>query len=202
MRIDDKDLLWLLGKIIDSAALLPYLSSQPDEIGLPIGNLTSQFFANLYLNEMDYFIKFNLRIRYYLRYMDDFLIFSNEKAELSEIKEKIRRFLNDRLELRLHGEKSQIYSTSGGIKFLGFRLFFEYRRISSENLRRFRKRIKNFEYLFDNKQVTTPAVKDSVRCWVAHSKYANTIMLRKDILNQLIRDKSRIVCLVNDLLIL
>ncbi len=202
MRIDDKDLLWLLGKIIDSAALLPYLSSQPDEIGLPIGNLTSQFFANLYLNEMDYFIKFNLRIRYYLRYMDDFLIFSNEKAELSEIKEKIRRFLNDRLELRLHEEKSQIYSTSGGIKFLGFRLFFEYRRISSENLRRFRKRIKNFEYLFTNKQVTTPAVKDSVRCWVAHSKYANTIMLRKDILNQLIRDKSRIVCLVNDLLIL
>jgi hypothetical protein len=87
-----------------------------DEIGLPIGNLTSQFFANLYLNEMDYFIKFNLRIRYYLRYMDDFLIFSNEKAELSEIKEKIRRFLNDRLELRLHGENPDLFYV-GGIKF-------------------------------------------------------------------------------------
>jgi retron-type reverse transcriptase len=201
MMIEDKDLLWLLDEIIDSAAFLPYLPLQVNEIGLPIGNLTSQFLANLYLNGLDYFIKFDLRIRYYLRYMDDFLIFSNEKTELTEIKEKIRKFLNDSLELRLHEDKSQIYSTSGGIKFLGFRLFFDRRRITSDNVRRFRKRINNFEYLFANGQMTKTAVKDSVRCWTAHSKYANTAMLRKNILDELVKEKSSIVYLLKDLLV-
>jgi len=195
MRIADKDLLWLLDEIVDSAP------SNDNENGLPIGNLTSQFFANLYLNELDYFIKFNLRIKYYLRYMDDFLIFSNEKMGLVEVKEKAGKFLDGSLKLRLHEEKSQIYSTSVGIKFLGFRLFSEYRRLASDNVKRFKKRLNKFECLFANGKMTKTAVRDSVRCWAAHSKYANTATLRKSIFNELVKKKSGVRCLVKSLLV-
>jgi len=218
MRIEDKDALWLLDEIIDSAKELASwrvseFTGEPvnrqtgegdavnmNRIGLPIGNLTSQFFANLYLNELDYFIKFDLRIRYYLRYMDDFLIFSNEKIRLVEVKERIRKFLNASLELRLHQDKSQIYSTSGGIKFLGFRLFSGYRRLVSDNLRRFKKRLNKFEYLFANGKITKTAVRDSLRCWAAHSKYADTAALRRNIFKGLVKKKSSIGYLAQNLL--
>lgn len=193
-RIADKDLLWLLDEIINSAP------GNDSENGLPIGNLTSQFFANLYLNELDYFIKFDLRIKYYLRYMDDFLIFGNEKMGLVGVKERIRRFLDGGLKLRLHEDKSQIYSTFDGIKFLGFRLFSEYRRLASDNVKRFKKRLNKFESLFANGKMTKTAVRDSVRCWTAHSKYANTVTLRRNIFNGLVKKKSGIGYLSQNLL--
>lgn len=207
MRIEDKDALWLLDEIIDSAMSLPVClqvgegtAVNDNRIGLPIGNLTSQFFANLYLNELDYFIKFDLRIRYYLRYMDDFLIFSNEKIRLVEVKERIRNFLNVSLELRLHKDKSQIYSASDGIKFLGFRLFSEYRRLASDNVRRFKKQLNRLDCLFVDGKITKAAVRDSLCCWVAHSKYANTAILRRNIFKGLIKKKSSIGYLALNLL--
>ena len=176
MRVEDRDLLWLLDEIIDSAASLP---------GLPIGNLTSQFFANLYLNELDYFVKFDLKAKFYLRYMDDFLVFGNEKAGLVELKAKLRVFLKNRLKIDIHEAKSQIYKSENGIKFLGFRLFRNHRRIASGNLRRFRKRLKNFGYLLKNGLIDKNKICDSVRCWAAHSRYANTNGLRLNIYNNL-----------------
>jgi retron-type reverse transcriptase len=183
-RVADADLLWLLNEIIDSA--LEICFGIGNVKGLPIGNLTSQFFANLYLNELDYFIKFNLRRRHYIRYMDDFLVFGNDKGQLLEIKEKIRGFLNDKLELQLHEGKSQIFKTKHGLKFLGFRLFKDYRRLTSDNVRRFRKRLKGFTYLFENDKMGQDQICDSVRCWVAHSKYADTKGLRLNIWNELV----------------
>jgi retron-type reverse transcriptase len=207
MRIEDKDTLWLLDEIIDSAVSLPVcpqvgegVVANDNRIGLPIGNLTSQFFANLYLNELDYLVKFDLRIRYYLRYMDDFLIFSNEKIKLVEVKERIRKFLDNSLELRLHKDKSQIYSISEGIKFLGFRLFSEYRRLTSDNVKRFKKQLNKFDCLFANGKTTKTAVKDSLCCWVAHSKYANTATLRRNIFKGLFKKKSSIRYLALNLL--
>ena len=179
-RIEDRDLLWLLDEIIDSALDICGVK------GLPIGNLTSQFFANLYLNELDYFIKFDLRARYYLRYMDDFLVFGNGEKELLKIREMIRDFLKNSLDLSLHESKSQVYKTKHGIKFLGFRIFKDYRRITSDNVRRFRKRLKRFTYLFENSNIKADEICDSVRCWVAHSKYANTKGLRLNIWNNLV----------------
>ncbi|MFH0984292.1 MAG: reverse transcriptase/maturase family protein [Candidatus Omnitrophota bacterium] len=198
-RTTDKDLLWLVNGIIDSAVAVNGLTgarvsefsservngfnpqtgvpaNQPR--GLPIGNLTSQFFANLYLNELDYFVKFELRCRYYLRYMDDFLVFANDKAELNEIKIKIRDFLKTRLALDLHEGKSQVYKTSGGVKFLGFRIYKDHRRLASDNVRRFRKRLKKFDFNLENGTVSAEKISDSVRCWTAHSRYADTKGLR------------------------
>jgi len=178
VKIGDKDVLWLLDEIVDSAKQLAVSDSRFLERGLPIGNLTSQFFANLYLNELDYFVKFDLRAKYYLRYTDDFLIFGNDKKGLCRVKAKVRNFLKDRLRLALQEGKSQVYKTANGIKFLGFRIFKDYRRLASDNVRRFRKHLKRFEYLFKNGKIGTDKIRDSVRCWVAHSKYANTRMLR------------------------
>jgi retron-type reverse transcriptase len=194
-RIEDKDLLWLLGEIIDSAA---YAEEQK---GLPIGNLTSQFFANLYLNELDYFVKFDLGARFYVRYMDDFLIFENDREKLVEFKAGIRNFLKMKLALCLHEGKSQIYNTGKGIKFLGFRIFKNHRRLVTDNVRRFKKKIKKFGYLLGNGKIGEGKIRDSVRCWVAHSSYANTNGLRLNIFNQLTKRDERFGSLVKDVLL-
>ncbi len=181
-RIMDKDLLWLLGEIMDSASAISPAGGRGK--GLPIGNLTSQFFANLYLNELDYFVKFDLRSRYYLRYMDDFLIFGNDKEKLVEAKIKVKDFLKNKLELQMHEGKSQIYRTKSGIKFLGFRIYKDYRRLASDNVRRFKKRIMKFGYLLERGQISIEQIRDSARCWAAHSRYANTRSLRLGMLKE------------------
>ncbi len=88
--------------------------------GLPIGNLTSQFFANLYLNQLDQFVKHFLKCRYYLRYCDDFLILSEERDSLLRWKAEIEEFLKDRLRLRLNQKRQSLQPVSNGIDFLGY----------------------------------------------------------------------------------
>jgi len=180
-RIADRDTLWLLEDVINSAVGL--LAGLPVSrfAGLPIGSLTSQFFANLYLNELDYYIKFDLRARYYLRYMDDFLIFHNSKEWIKEVKIKIRQFLKERLALVLHEGKSQVFRSEDGIKFLGFRLYKDYRRLATDNVRRFKRRLRRFAYLLKDGKISAREIRDSIQCWRVHAEYANTAGLRKGI---------------------
>ena len=191
-KIEDKSLLWLLDELIDSALFL--------KGGLPIGNLTSQFFANLYLNELVRFVKHELRMRYYIRYMDDFLIFSSAKAPLIRAKNILRKFLRECLCLRLHEGKSQIYKTATGIKFLGFRLYNNFRRLSTQNIRFFRKRLRSYEALFMLGEMTQCRLRDSVRSWVAHSSCADTHGLRIRILNELFERNAPFGYLLKDVL--
>jgi len=201
-RIMDEPLLRLTSGIVDSARQLSGGGNlETMAKGLPIGNLTSQFFANLYLNELDYFVKFRLRERHYIRYMDDFLIFSNDKKALIEVKERAREFLNERLALQMHEGKSQIYNTRNGIKFLGFRLYKDHRRLASDNVRRFKKRLKKFGYLLGSGQVKKSKVRDSVRCWAAHSSYADTGGLRLNIFNALAEKDSCLAGLLKNVLL-
>lgn len=196
-KVEDKDLLWLIGDIIDSAK---QVTGGKDK-GLPLGNLTSQFFANLYLNELDCFVKFELKCPYYTRYMDDFLVFEDNRADLQEIKGKIRMFLDKTLNLDLHEGKSQIYKVSEGVKFLGFRMFKDYRRLASNNVRSLRKRLKKFDYLLTKGKIEEEKIKDSVRCWVAHSKYADTRGLRFKIWLDLIEKRAIFGDLLKDVLL-
>ncbi len=197
VRINDVDLLWLLDEIVNSANQV----SGQEGRGLPIGNLTSQFFANLYLNELDYFIKFDLRLKYYIRYMDDFLVFANAETTLIRVKRELRDFLKNKLALDMHGAKSQIYNTGNGIKFLGFRIFKDYRRLASDNLRRFRKRLKKFEYSLRCGKLEHSKIRDSVRCWVGHSSYANAGGLRIGIWNGLMNKRAGLGILLKDILL-
>jgi len=110
-KISDERLLRLIDIIIDSS-----------EKGMPIGNLTSQLFANVYLNELDKYIKYELKIKYYLRYMDDFIIIDISKEFLYDLKNKIKIFLSS-IELTSNGRKTNIFPVTLGVDFLGYRIF-------------------------------------------------------------------------------
>src|SRR3989344_8972111 len=103
---------------------------------MPLGNLTSQFFANVYLNELDYFIKHKLKSKYYIRYVDDFIILHPSKEQLEAWKYEINKFLRVNLDLELHPEKSKIISLSKGIDFVGFRNFYYYKLLRKRNIRK------------------------------------------------------------------
>ena len=112
-RIIDDRTIDLLKNIIDSF-------STSVEKGIPLGNLTSQLFANIYLNELDHYVKMHLREKYYLRYCDDFIILGLDRSRLKELINNIDAFLNERLSLALHPQKVSIRSWSQGIDFLGY----------------------------------------------------------------------------------
>lgn len=133
--IVDENVLWLLTQVIDSFKTKP-------GIGLPLGNLTSQLFVNIYLNELDQFVKRELKIRYYARYCDDFVILHNDKNYLKNIIPKISKFLAKELKLSLHPHKVFIKTLASGVDFLGWVNFSKHRILRTNTKRRMIKRIK------------------------------------------------------------
>jgi hypothetical protein len=119
-NILDGEALWLLKIIINSF-------DKNSDKGLPLGNVTSQLFANIYLNELDQFVKHKLKIKDYIRYTDDFLIISNDKGYLLERLNEIENFLREKLKLELHPNKIIIKKYNSGVDFLGYILFPHYR---------------------------------------------------------------------------
>ena len=111
-------------------------------MGNPIGNLTSQLFANIYLNELDHLIKDKLGIKYYIRYMDDFVILSRDKNELFKLKGLIKEFLETELRLRLHPKKSEYFPIDRGIDFLGYVVFKDWILLRKSTVKRFLNRLK------------------------------------------------------------
>ncbi len=116
-KIKDKNIIWLLNNVIDS-----FSSDLGQGKGIPLGNLTSQIFANIYLNELDQFVKHKLKIKYYLRYADDFLILNTScDTKWEEIYlESIKKFLENILKLDLHPKKIAIRKLKWGIDFCGY----------------------------------------------------------------------------------
>ncbi len=149
--------------------------------GLPIGNLTSQFFANLYLDGLDHFCKEVLRAKGYLRYVDDFALFHNDREQLEEWRRRITRYLDGR-RLRLHPRKTVILSTAEPAPFLGFVLLpGGYRRLPEDNVRRFRNRLRGLRDRWRHGTVTKEEIRRRVRSWIAHAEHANTWRLRQSI---------------------
>jgi len=110
--------------------------------GIPIGNLTSQLFANMYLNEFDQYAKHTLRLPHYIRYMDDMVILSDDKKELHEVKEAAAVFMHERLGLALHPHKVQVTPISTGVDFLGYRIYPQHRLLRKSTVVRFAGRLK------------------------------------------------------------
>lgn len=130
-RIEDESIVNLLKEII--------FSFKPN--GLPLGNLTSQLFANVYLNELDQFVKHKLKVKHYIRYADDFVIFSESKEYLGDIIPLIGNFLQNELKLAFHPGKVFIKTLSSGIDFLGWVNFFNHRVLRTKTKNRMLKRI-------------------------------------------------------------
>lgn len=113
IKITDKKILDILEKIINSFSVTPGK-------GIPLGNVTSQLFANIYLHELDWFAKHGLREKHYIRYCDDFVFVSTDRDHLQELVEPISYFLDERLKLNLHPDKLAICNWNQGVDFLGY----------------------------------------------------------------------------------
>ena len=145
---------------------------------MPLGNLTSQFFANVYLNELDYFVKHELKAKYYIRYVDDFIIIHRNKKRLEFYKRKIEEFVYKKLKLELHPDKSNIFSLANGITFLGYRIFYHYKLLKKRNIRKFLKSVEDYK----NGLISEEKFIDCFKGWEGYAKWANTFKLRKEIL--------------------
>lgn len=175
-RIRDERVLWLIRIILSH-----YTTGNGK--GMPLGNLTSQFFANVYLNELDQFVKHKLNVKYYLRYVDDFVLFDVMQERLLWYQREIEQFLQA-LHLQLHPQKTRIIPLSCGVEFLGFKLFFYYSRIKKKNLMKFQRKLKDSYDLYRCKMISYDKIYDSVEGWVAYARQANTYTLRKKLLEQ------------------
>jgi hypothetical protein len=173
-KIKDPKVLWLIRVIIDST---------PNP-GIPIGNLTSQIFANLYLNGLDHFIKENIGCRCYLRYMDDLILFGDNKEQLAGWKEEIGDFLGEII-LFLHAEKSQLYQTGDGVPFLGYKVYPTHRLVLTQNVRRYRKRMKKYLRLFKMNLISGKKIAAYLQSWLGFTGYADSYHLQDKLLFEL-----------------
>lgn len=148
--------------------------------GLPLGNQTSQFFANVYLNPLDHFVNRSLKAPVYVRYVDDFLLFDDDRARLAATKSEIETQLSE-LRLRIHPGKSRIYRAADGVTFLGWRLFPDRLRLVRDNVKRFRRKLRRLQEDYHAGRVEWEDVDSRVRAWIAHAAHGDTWKLREQV---------------------
>lgn len=187
-KVTNPEVLWLVEKILfwdstksyvqrgNSQLLLNIpanktLFGKENRRGLPIGNLTSQFFANIYLNELDQFLKHTLKAHYYLRYVDDFVILSNDPIELSSWQSRIEEFLTKQLKLYLHPKRHKLLPISNGIDFLGYIIRSKYILVRRRVVNNFRAKIKELRNAPEK-------LRNSIASYLGHFKWANNYRLR------------------------
>jgi len=175
-KVKDQKVLWLI-KII-----LSNYSAAEKNVGMPLGNLTSQFFANVFLNELDNFVKNTLQVKYYIRYVDDFVILHHSLELLRQYMKKIDTYLTENLELELHPNKTKIISSHKGIEFLGMKIFPHHKLLKGKNLRKFYRKLDVFYADYDLESVNYDLIYDSLEGWSAYAKNANTYKLKKRIM--------------------
>ena len=149
--------------------------------GLPIGNQTSQFWANVYLHELDQFVKHQLHCPAYLRYCDDFMLFAPDKPTLHHWRREIEQFLTT-LRLKIHAHKTAIHPVSIGIPFLGFTIFPDHRRLKQSNGLAFQRRYQQQRRLLAQGKISYEQLNQSVQAWIAHASHADTWGLRRSLL--------------------
>ena len=174
-KFKDPEFLWLLNIIIDS--------SNGGQTGIPIGNLTSQHFANFYLDKLDHFIKDVLSVKGYLRYMDDFILFGTDKRDLHLSKSEISDFLSKKLRLELKEKATMLAPCMTGVPFLGFRIFPGLIRMKNENKRRLMKKLKKQRQNFENGIIDEETYSRSLNSRMEHLKIANTYHFRRNIID-------------------
>lgn len=150
--------------------------------GLPIGNLTSQHWANVYLNELDQFVKRDLGCRAYVRYVDDILLFADQKRLLQTWKQAIVQYLR-RLRLTVHERCAQPRPVDTGVPFLGFIVFPEHRRLKNRAGLAYRRRLRTLVSDYRQGFIDNQELKSSLLGWINHARYADTWGLRQSILD-------------------
>ncbi|KGK88052.1 reverse transcriptase domain-containing protein [Clostridium sp. HMP27] len=193
-KIKGKDLLDLLKGIINfnevpfGLKLKGDINNPDDRLydrGMPIGNLTSQMFANLYLNELDQLCKRKLRIKHYIRYMDDVVILSEDKKLLQEYKSIIEEFLNTKLNLHLNN-KTAIRPISLGVEFVGFRIWPTHIKMRKSTSLKMKRRLKYVKKQYEQNKLPFEKVNATVQSYMGIMKHCNSFCLQKKIFDSYI----------------
>ena len=175
-KIKDENTIWLISKIIESFSILA-------NKGLPLGNITSQLFANIYLNELDQFVKHKLKEKYYIRYCDDFVILGENREYLEKLVPQINRFLNEKLKLSLHSDKISIRKYYRGVDSLGY-VSFPHRRILRTKTKRrmFRKIEQRIERL-KRGEISKKSFNQTIQSYFGVLKHCNSHKVIQNIIN-------------------
>lgn len=184
-RIGDEDLLWLLDVIVRCEHTkfgIPLGDHQFEAdriggVGMPIGNLTSQMFANLYLNELDQYAKQKLRVRHYLRYMDDIVVLHQDKKYLWELKGQIDKFVVDHLHLQLNN-KTMVRKASLGIEFVGFRVWPTHKKLRKKSALKMKRRLRYLQRAYGKGDVDMQQVNSSVQSYFGIMKHCDSHRLK------------------------
>jgi len=171
-EVDDHDVLWLINNIIES------YSNSPDT-GIPLGNVTSQLFANVYLNQLDRFIKHDLHVKHYFRYADDFVLLHQDKDYLEKLIDSIGNFLDGELKLRLHPQKVFIQKLKQGVDFLGYVCFPYCRTIRTKTKKRMLKKLNQRKNEMQMKEITAESFNQTLQSYFGLLKHANSHRLVK-----------------------
>jgi retron-type reverse transcriptase len=164
--ISDKDTMRLLVEVVKS-----FNSENNINVGLPLGNLTSQLFANVYMNVFDQWVKHKLKIKYYIRYADDFVFLSRDKSWLENIRPQIQKFLSEKLKLTLHPNKVFLKTITSGVDFLGWVNFADHRALRKTTQKRMLKRIK------------TNPTNETLQSYLGMLKHGNSEKVKGELLN-------------------
>ncbi len=162
-RIQDKKILEFSKIILDDGNV----------IGIPIGNFTSQYFANIYLDKFDHFVKEELRVKKYVRYMDDFILFLRTKEEAKELLEKIKKFLHENLNLQLNS-KSKYFPNKLGIDFCGYRIYETHILLRKRFKKKFKKSIRLWKKLKKENRFYRQKCLLSYSSYKGHAKHSNS----------------------------
>ena len=169
----DAPLLRLLDRIIDSGG--------ENGRGVPVGNLTSQLFANFYLNELDKFVKEQLHAKFYIRYMDDFVILSHDKAELDGYLTEIEKFINNKLRLDFN-PKTCVLNCKNNVNFVGYRTWADHKKLRKSSVRNMRLKIR----LFRHGKISKVRLLKAYTSWDGHASHADAWALRRKIQEEVI----------------
>jgi len=180
-KVVDKRMLWLLREIIES-----FTASRPnlfDRHGVPIGNLTSQIFANIYMNEFDQFIKHALHVKDYARYTDDFVIISNDRKYLEYLLEPIREYLSHTLHIELHPHKILLRECKRGIDFLGYVILPHHIVVRKKTKQRVLRKLRERVAQYRNGNIKEETLWGSLSSYLGVLSHADAYKLTEETLN-------------------
>ena len=171
-QITCKKTLWLLDLIVDSS---------PESLGIPLGNIMSQDFANIYLNELDQYVKRFLKVRYYVRYMDDAVAIVGSRTEAAELKQRMEEFVIKHLALQANPKKTQIFPARQGVNAYGYKIFTTHRLLRNDSKKAMKRRIKAMDKKLKNGEIELREVRQAVDSWLGHARHSNSFHLAKKI---------------------
>lgn len=172
-KIKCRKTLWLLDLIIDS--------SPEGTVGIPLGNVTSQDLANVYMNEVDQYMKRFLGVRYYNRYADDIIAVVEGKEAAQDLKRDLCLFLSEKLNLEEHKEKTQIFPLAQGVNAYGYKIWSTRMLVRNQSKRGVKRRMKSMDKKLKAGMIELADVKQSANSWIGHAKHSNSYNLAKKI---------------------